>query len=53
MNIKDLPKATTVDLNKGRLLYCEDGINIKQLPASLLANLEASNNNNNEEEESS
>lgn len=50
MNIKDLPKATSVDMTKGRLLYCEDGINIKQLPASLLANLEITNDNNEEEE---
>ena len=50
MNIKDLPKATRVDMNRGRLLYCEDGIILKQLPASLLANQEPSPNNNGEEE---
>lgn len=49
MKIQDLPKATSIDMIKGRLLYCEDGIILKQLPASLLA----SQDNNNDEEEDS
>lgn len=50
MNIKDLPKATQVNMDKGRLLYCEDGIILKQLPASLLASQEPSSDNDGEEE---
>lgn len=31
MHTKDLPKATSINQDKGMLLYCEDGVNLKQI----------------------
>ena len=31
MHTKDLPKATSINEDKGMLLYCEDGVNLKQI----------------------
>lgn len=36
MKAKDLPKVTTLNLNKGKLLYSEDGVNLMMLPVSLM-----------------
>lgn len=35
MHTMDLPKATSINQEKGMLLYCEDGVNLKQIPARL------------------
>ena len=35
MKTNTLPKATSIDQDKGMLLYCEDGHTLKQIPARL------------------
>ena len=35
MKVNALPKATSIDQDKGMLLYCEDGHTLKQIAASL------------------
>ena len=35
MHTKDLPKANTINQDKGMLLYCEDGVTLKQISVKL------------------
>lgn len=35
MHTKDLPKATSINQDKGMLLYCEDGVTLKQISVKL------------------
>lgn len=34
MKAKDLPEVTTLNLNRGKLLYTEDGVNLMLLPVT-------------------
>ena len=35
MHTKDLPKANSINQDKGMLLYCEDGVTLKQISVKL------------------